>query len=236
MKKFCIFAVFLLLLIPLTASAIPVDPLDYSGTRSTANNGITSQGGWDGEENSGFEISWSIFGPDDTNDKYSYFYTISGVGGLLLSKDLSHWILEVTSGAESGDFTDVFPVFSDDSPETFSPGPSNLDMPADIYGIKWEIEGQTLGFGFSTLKDPVWGDFYAKSANGGNGVGNNDGIPTVAFNIGFGEGPDEVAEDFTYWIARPNGTPVPEPTTLLLLGTCLIGLVGLGRKKIFKNS
>jgi hypothetical protein len=32
-----------------------------------------------------------------------------------------------------------------------------------------------------------------------------------------------------------HNNPVPEPTTLLLLGSCLMALVGLGRKKLFKK-
>ncbi len=36
------------------------------------------------------------------------------------------------------------------------------------------------------------------------------------------------------WVGS-DGTPVPEPSTMLLLGSGLIGLVGYGRKKFFKK-
>jgi len=38
------------------------------------------------------------------------------------------------------------------------------------------------------------------------------------------------------WTVTDLVNPVPEPTTILLFGTGLISLAGLGRKKIFKNN
>jgi len=42
--------------------------------------------------------------------------------------------------------------------------------------------------------------------------------------------------DFTLGNAKGDKMPTPEPTTLLLLGTGLIGLAGIGRRKFKKGS
>jgi len=253
-------AVLVALLAPSVGLAVlvPVGPGDLTGSRSTPDaSGIVAFGegigtgiGWS-HPNGGFKILWDIsrVGPN-----WDYLYTISNAADGALSKGMSHWILEVSdtiTQADLGDHIwDLSHSIDSDDPRTYDPGDpgnSNPDLPAAIYGMKFNGGGQAgpLTFTFTSDRQPVWGDFYANDGTDKwpkTGPGSTQ-YNVTAWNVGLDPANGFVLNlnttDFTPWIPTPdteNGGPpqenvIPEPGTMVLVGFGLLGLIGKRRRR-----
>jgi len=214
---------------------------DYTGTRTDGGtvDGVQTYDGWVGH----FALEWVIT-PNDTAPNgmslWKYDYTVTAG-----TKDLSHWILEVSPFVTQENWQDYF-LFEDMTPfetdlyefdDYTSTGPKkpNPYMPAGttLHGFKFntteaEQAQESISFSFWSTQQPVWGNFYAVD-------GAEYDTWAVAYNDGFAGDPLDVTDgDYTNWILTPDTEPgliVPEPgLSVLALGAFLVGAFTRRRK------
>lgn len=185
----------------------------YTGTLSGGT--LTTSPAWESAS-----LSWIV--SQDDSELWHYQYTFSS-----FAPAISHSIFEVSSnftgdnikagtGASGGNYF----------LGTYATSPSNPGIPGSIYGIKFEDFADGSG-SFTIVSDriPMWGDFYGKG-----------GKDNYAYNLGFGSNTSAAISSGNAggWALVPDtntGPPVPEPSTMLLLGLGVMGVAAAGRKK-----
>ena len=213
-----------LLPIALVCGQATAAPTSYSGSLTTADNGLLGTGDWVKDPDHDVTFSWVITQNSDSTWHYWYKFDSTDIQG-----DISHLVIETSSTFMANDIFNDVPSVEDGGPDSHGAANGNPNIPETVFGLKFQNPGgAVMTVEFDSPRDPVWGDIFAK---GGAGTGGE------LWNAGFtspDSDPTDPPADYSvgFHVLRPDSTtstiPAPGAVFLCALGA---GLVAQWRRR-----
>ena len=184
-------------------------------------------------------IDWDVFGPPltvwSTPQNWTSI-TNSGEMGIVGTTNFTSMQQSVTW---NGNFTPGdFLIWNQDVNNfTGNAGPIGVVFNTPVSAAGAQIQADFFGAFTATVCDQA-GNCFSEAGNSNSngdgsaifiGIANDPGITFLTFSVVDISGNNNEAIDTVFF---QNGTTIPEPGTLMLLGTGLLGAIGYGRRRL----